>query len=93
MKSKPQASESAKPSNRPVHEVRFGTVRAAIWANQTEQYGVLFNVTLSRSYKTAEGEWRDSDSFGRDDLLVAAKVLDEAHTWICNEQRRERRES
>lgn len=92
MKSKPQASESAKPSNRPAFEVRFGVIRAAIWANQTE-HGVMYNVTLSRSYKTSEGEWRDSDSFGRDDLLVAAKVLDEAHTWICNEQRRDRRES
>ena len=92
MKSKPQASESAKPSNRPVHEVRFGTVRGAIWANQTE-HGVMYNVTLSRSYKTSEGEWRDSDSFGRDDLLVAAKVLEAAFLWICTEQRRDRRDS
>lgn len=92
MKTKPQASERAQPSNRPVYEVRFGTIRAAVWANQNE-HGVMYNVTLSRSYKTNDGEWRDSDSFGRDDLLAASKALDVAHTWICNEQRKERRES
>jgi hypothetical protein len=93
MKSKPQASERAPTGNRPVHEVRFGTIRAAIWANQTEQHGVIYNVTVSRSYKNSSGDWKDSDSFGRDDLLIVAKALDEAHTWICQEQRRERQDS
>jgi len=27
---------------------------------------------------------RSTDRFGRDDLLVLAKVLDRAHTWICD---------
>lgn len=71
--------------NRPVHQVRFGNVRAAIWSKQTER-GRMFSVTTSRSYttKTADGveEWHDSESFGRDDLLVLAKALDECHSWI-----------
>lgn len=83
---KQQASDATKPSNRPVHEMRFGSVRAVIWSNPTEN-GPMFNVTVSRSYKTKESDgadvWRDSDSFGRDDLLPLAKALDHAHTWIC----------
>lgn len=66
--------------NRPVHEVRLGRIKAAIWANSTEN-GVRHNVTFSRLYRDGE-EWKDSDSFGRDDLLIVAKVADLANTWI-----------
>jgi len=65
---------------KPVHEIRLGAIKAAIWANET-QSGVRHNVTLSRLYKDEE-EWKSSDSFGRDDLPVVAKVADMAHTWI-----------
>jgi len=69
-------------TNRPVHEVRLGRIRAAIWANATET-GVRHNVTLSRLYKDDKsGEWRNSTSFGRDDLPLLAKVCDRVHTWI-----------
>ena len=66
--------------NRPAHEVRLGRIKAAIWANSTEN-GVRHNVTFSRLYRDGE-DWKDSDSFGRDDLLLLAKVADLAHTWI-----------
>lgn len=65
---------------RPVHEVRLGSIKAAIWENQTEK-GVRHNVTLRRLYRQ-DGQWKDSDSFGRDDLLLLAKIIDQAHTWI-----------
>jgi hypothetical protein len=69
---------------RPVHEIRLGPVRAAIWANETEA-GTRHSVTLQRLYKDAEGRWKNTDSLDRNDLLVAAKVLDLAHSWICLE--------
>ena len=69
-------------SNKPVAEVRVGAVKAAIWPNQTESGVVRHNVTFSRIYKDAEGNWKSTPSFGRDDLLVVAKVADMAHTKI-----------
>ena len=65
---------------KPVHEVRLGSIKAAIWENQTEN-GTRFNVTVSRIYKDGE-MWKSTDSFGRDDLLLLAKVINLAHTWI-----------
>jgi hypothetical protein len=65
---------------RPVHEVRLGRIRAAIWRNETDS-GVRHNVTLSRLYKEGDS-WKNSTSFGRDDLPLVAKVADLAHTWI-----------
>ena len=68
------------PKNQPVHEVRLGGIKAAIWQNQTEA-GLRYNVTFERLYHQ-EGEWRSTTSFGRDDLLLLRKVADLAHSWI-----------
>ena len=68
---------------RRVHEIRLGRIRAAIWENDT-QNGTRHNVTVSRLYKD-EDQWKDSASFGRDDLLLVAKVADLAHSWICDQ--------
>lgn len=64
----------------PAHEIRLGRVKAIIWANQTDN-GPRHNVQLRRLYKDGS-DWKEADSFGRDDLPLAAKVLDQAHTWI-----------
>ena len=78
-KPEPRREPSA---NRPVHEIRLGRIRAAIWANPTDT-GVRHNVTLCRLYKDDKsGEWRDSQSFGRDDLPLVMKVSDLAMLWI-----------
>src|SRR3954452_607072 len=76
-----QQAAAAADRNRPIHSVRLRNIRAAIWANETEQ-GPRYNTTFCRLYKDGEGSWRSSDSFGRDDLLLLAKVADLAHTWI-----------
>jgi len=64
----------------PTHEIRLGRIRAAIWENET-QNGTRHNVTVARLYKDGD-EWKDSSSFGRDDLPLVAKVLDRCHSWI-----------
>jgi hypothetical protein len=77
-----KGTQKREATNRPVNEIRLGRVRAAIWANTTDT-GVRHNVTISRLYKDEKsGEWRDSASFGRDDMPLVAKVCDLAHTWI-----------
>lgn len=72
----PKAKEKVKP----VHEIRLGRIKAAIWENET-QNGTMHNVTLSRLYKNGN-QWRDSSSFGRDDLPLLSKVADMVHTWL-----------
>ena len=69
-----------KDKQKPVHEVRLGAIKAAVWRNDT-QSGVRYNTTFSRLYRDGE-EWKNADSFGRDDLLLLGKVADQAHSWI-----------
>jgi hypothetical protein len=65
---------------KPVHEVRLGHIKAAVWRNETEA-GARYNVTFSRLYKDGD-QWGSTESFGRDDLLLLAKVADQTHSWI-----------
>jgi len=64
----------------PIHEVRIGTIKAAIWRNETEA-GTRHNVTFSRIYRE-DDRWHSSESFGINDLLVLAKVANIAHSWL-----------
>ncbi len=73
-------------ADRPVHEIRFGRIKALIWKNESDQGIPRFNVTFSRLYKTGE-EWAESTSFGRDDLPLVMKAADDAHTWIFTQAR------
>ena len=76
------------PKQKPAHEVRISLIKAAIWRNETENSGVRYNVTFSRIYKDGD-TWNSTDSFGRDDLLLLAKVADQSHSWIFTQTREE----
>lgn len=69
--------------SRPVHEIRMGRIKAAIWVNET-QNGRMHNVTIQRLYKSDDG-WATTTSFGREDLPLVGKVADLAHTWIYSQ--------
>lgn len=71
----------------PVHEVRFGTIKALLWKNST-RVGERFNVTIQRLYKNGD-RWVESNHFGRDDLPLVAKAADLAHTWIFEQGTKE----
>jgi hypothetical protein len=83
-------TQNVMPKDKPVNEIRLGAIKAAIWKNDTES-GVRFNVTFSRLYRDGE-DWKSTDSFGRDDLLVLRKVADQAHSWIHAQGHEEKEE-
>jgi len=68
-------------THQPVDRVRIGSITATIWKNPTPK-GARYNTTLQRAYRDKEGNWDNTDSFRRDDLLVLAKVANEAHSRI-----------
>jgi len=83
--STPEQEPKSTPRNQPAHRIRMSRVEAAIWQNQSEN-GARYNVTLSRSYKDANDEWKSAESFTTNDLLVVAKVAHAAHSWIIQKQ-------
>jgi hypothetical protein len=83
-----QAKEKDK-DNVPVHAFRHRSIKASIWRNDTAK-GPMWNVTVVRSYRQDDGTWRDSHSFGFDDLMIVAKFLADAHSYIAAERAKER---
>jgi hypothetical protein len=73
-------------ANRPIHEIRLGKVKAAIWRNETDS-GVRYSVALVRIFRTDNG-WESSPSFGRDELPLVARVADRVHSWIYEQNDR-----
>jgi len=73
-------------NNKPAHEIRTNGIRATIWKNDTAS-GPRFNTTFERSYRDGE-QWKTTDSFGRDDLLLLAHVATEAFRWIAQQPTR-----
>src|SRR5687768_7648630 len=85
-------TDEQRSKNRPVHTIRYGMVKAAGWRNVVDMGNLskpMYNVTFSRLYKDGD-EWRDTLSFGYDDLLNQAKCANEAHTWIADQLVRDR---
>jgi hypothetical protein len=71
--------------NTPVAKVSVGLQTASIWKNESKGRA-FYNVTFDRRYRTAEGKWSSTDSYGTDDLLALAKVADLAHTKVLELQ-------
>ena len=42
----------------------------------------FYNVTFARTYLDQARNYHETDSFGRDDLPLVAKLADQAHTFI-----------
>ncbi len=83
--SEQESSTSSK--KRPAHEIRLGAVKAVIWANTLETGRVVHNVVPVRVYRDEQGNWQETHSLGRNDLLVAAKALDMAHSYVVEAER------
>lgn len=75
---------------KPAAEVRLGRIKATVWANARDDgKGTWYSVQLARLYRDGE-QWRTSQTFGRDDLLLLAKVADLAHTRVFELEASER---
>ncbi len=79
-----QSAPQSKPASTgklPAKTFRLGRIKAAVWENETDQKK-FYNVTFARTYMDDAKVFHDTDSFGRDDLPLVAKLADQAHTFI-----------
>jgi hypothetical protein len=74
--------------NPPVHEISDGLLKAAIWQHDGE-YGPRYSVTFRRRYKDGD-EWKDTSSYGPDDLLPLGELTRDAYNWIKQQRRADR---
>ena len=77
----PASNASTGGKQLPVQTYRLGRIKAAVWENEADKKK-FFNVTFARVYTGEDKQPHDTDSFGRDDLPLVAKLADRAHTFI-----------
>jgi len=70
-------------NSQPVHKIRHGAISASIWRQETAK-GDIFNVTFQRAYMDGD-TWKNSASFGRNNLLVVSLIAARAFEWIGNQ--------
>ena len=71
----------SKSNNKPVQEVRDGSLKIAIFRNQPKQEGEKprYSGKLTRSYRDAQGDWHDTDYLSGTEFLRAARLLEKAY--------------
>ena len=71
--------------NRPIHEMRLGSIRVTIWQNESNDGSAWYRASITRRYKNGN-EWADTTSFSRDDLPVVGQAAAMAYAWIWEQE-------
>lgn len=78
-----QPSQNGEGKRPPAHTLRIGRLKGVVWLNESKDGRRHYSVTVARLYRTYDGEWSQSTSFDRGDLLPLAEVLRLAFLWIA----------
>jgi len=68
-------------AGQPEKRFNVGLVKATVWKNQSAN-GEFRTVSLNRSYKDKEGNWKNTASFGEADIDKAIDVLKQAQEYL-----------
>ena len=74
-------TENTTTNSPPVAKLRIGLINASIWQRSSSE-GTFYSASFERRYRDKEGQWHSTQSFNADDLLVLAKLADQAHSKI-----------
>ena len=77
----PEERQEPQASRPPEYKAHYGRVQAAVWRREIEGR-TGYGVSLTRSYKDRNDQWQRTTHLDEEDLLPAAKALDDAYAWI-----------
>ena len=85
---------NAEPNSGPMpeHKVHYGRVDVAIWKRQAEDR-TWYSFSISRSYQDKDDQWQRISNLDEEDLLPAAKALEEAYSWAQEQRQKSRDEA
>jgi len=77
-------------TKQPKHKQKIDNIEVAVWENNSEN-GPYLTLSMSRSYKTKEDEWKTTQTFTVNDIpkleKALAKVYDYAKMeWKADQQ-------
>ena len=69
----------------PAHKIRFANLHVTIWRNTSDK-GPWYSVEPARSYRNGDETWKETTSFGTDEILILAELLRQAFAWIAKQK-------
>lgn len=77
---------------KPVHEVKFRGIKAAVFAHENNGR-TTYSTKKTRSYRIAEdkrGEgdngWRETEYMGTEDLPIENEINSQVVAWVCQQE-------
>ncbi len=70
----------------PEKKFRAGAVSATVWINTNEK-GSFPSIQLGKSYKDKDNNWKETSSFGVNDVPKALVVLQEAYKYVAMKEK------
>ncbi len=67
--------------DKPERKFKAGAITATVWRNESDK-GTFQTIQISRNYKDARGEWKNSSSLRVTDIPKATLVLQKAYEHI-----------
>jgi len=64
----------------PVFKTKVGRVQMNVWEQETKS-GTMLSVTLKRSYRDQDGNFKDAYNFSVQDLADMRRCIDEVEAW------------
>jgi hypothetical protein len=80
------------PGSPPEHWVHYGRVDVTIWKRPSEERD-RYSISLGRSYRDKDDQWQRTGRLDEEDLLPAAKALEEAYAWVQDQRQKARGET
>lgn len=69
-------------TNSPIETKRVGPIKATIWENSNEKNQIYHSVTIVRTYRDDEGNWKETNQFFTDHLPLVQLASNQAFTLI-----------
>jgi hypothetical protein len=85
---KQDGTSSAPSSNRPLAVFRFGSISAAVFAQDITRDGkteTLPHISLQRAYRTSDGVWHYTNSLRKADLLFGSYALIKCFEFLTHD--------
>lgn len=76
-------------SNKPVRVFRRRGVKVAVFRNESGEH-TFHKVAVQKIYREDGGEWKTTNSLGRDDLPLAQMLIGRAWEFILDEEAKTR---
>lgn len=75
-------------TQKPVCKFKAGQVSAAVFGNEIPVKGgktTMLKATVQKRYKDSDGNWKSSNSYGRNELPLAVYCLQKAFEFMLDE--------